>query len=107
MSDAEISRFEEALCFNFYLGWRLVQAYYGEFLPPGMSPQRIYALGVCDPVKGTTVSEIARALQIDPPAVSALLDRMDDAGLIVRRRVSGRPPPGPSLPDPGGRAIAR
>ena len=74
-------------CFNFYLGWRLIQAYYKDCLSDGMTAQRMYVLALCDRERPATVSTIAHALTIDLPAVSGLLDRMEKDGLIQRRRV--------------------
>ncbi|MFU8828738.1 MAG: MarR family winged helix-turn-helix transcriptional regulator [Phycisphaerales bacterium] len=84
--DAAAEQLRELLCFNFYLGWRAIQAFYKPNFDAGMNPQRIYALAVCDADRGTTVSQIAAALQIELPAVSALVDRMEADGLVERRR---------------------
>jgi DNA-binding MarR family transcriptional regulator len=78
---------EQLVCFNFYLGWRSIQAYYKDCLSDGMTAQRMYVLALCDQERPITVSEVAHALTIDLPAVSGLLDRMEKDGLIQRRRV--------------------
>lgn len=78
---------EQLVCFNFYLGWRSIQAYYKDNLADGMTAQRMYVLALCDRERPVTVSAIAHSLTIDLPAVSGLLDRMEKDGLIQRRRV--------------------
>jgi DNA-binding MarR family transcriptional regulator len=76
----------ELLCFNFYLGWRAIQAFYRASFEAGMNPQRMYTLAICDQRRPTTMTQIAAALQIELPAVLALVARMEDDGLLVTRR---------------------
>jgi len=78
-------RYDQLLCFNFYRGWRAIQAYYARCFEPRMNPQRIYILGLCGG-EGSTISAIAAALHIDLPAVSAIVDRMERDGLVKRTR---------------------
>ena len=78
---------KEYLCFNFYVGWRSIQAYYKDWLEDSVTTQRMYVLRLCDRTRPTTVTQIAKALTIDLPAVSGLLERMDKDGLIQRKRV--------------------
>ena len=80
-----ILRLQHMICFNFYSGWRFIRAYYRDCFPPGMSSQRFYVVGLCERDQGLNVSSVAHALQIDLPAVSALLSRMEKDGLVVRR----------------------
>ncbi|MEL7086951.1 MAG: MarR family winged helix-turn-helix transcriptional regulator [Planctomycetota bacterium] len=74
----------QLLCFNFYLGWRAIQAYYKPHFSAGMNPQSMYVLALLDPDQPSHVTRIAEALGIDKPAVSGLLDRMETAGLVRR-----------------------
>jgi len=76
----------QLLCFNFYLGWRAIQAYYKPNFEPGMTSQRIYALSLCETDRPVKMTDIAEALEIDLPAVSSLIDRMASDGLVNRRR---------------------
>jgi DNA-binding MarR family transcriptional regulator len=73
------------ICYNLYSGWRFMQAFYRTSFPEGMNAQRFYVLMLCEKDEGVTVSEIAEAIQIDLPAVSALLGRMEKSGLIQRQ----------------------
>ena len=50
-----------------------------------MNAQRFYVLSLCERKDGVNVTQIADAIQIDLPAVSALLGRMEHSGLIQRR----------------------
>ena len=84
-----LARYDDLVCFAFYRGWRLVQGLYAPLLDPeGLSPQRLYVLGLCD-TGPITVGEIARRLHIDSPAISNLLRRMEADGLIARSRSAG------------------
>ena len=77
--------YRELVCFNFYLGWRHIQAIYRTAFPPGVSPQRAYLLCACDPERPTPVSRLLDALDIDAPAMSGLLSRLEAEGLLDRR----------------------
>ncbi|MEX0730476.1 MAG: MarR family winged helix-turn-helix transcriptional regulator [Aquisalimonadaceae bacterium] len=72
------------VCFNFYRGWRGISEFYRPWLPPGVSPQQSYVLELCDESRGKTVGSIASGLEIDPPAVSSLIGRMERSGLVRR-----------------------
>lgn len=74
------------VCFNFYRGWRGISAYYRHYLPEGVSAQQTYVLELCDETGGVDVGTLAAALEIDSPAVSSLLRRME-ASKLVRREV--------------------
>ncbi len=50
------------------------------------SPAQLHVLGVLQAAGPTTVSHLAARLGISPPSTSAILDRMVDAGLVVRER---------------------
>jgi MarR family transcriptional regulator, organic hydroperoxide resistance regulator len=50
------------------------------------SPAQLHVLGVLRDAGPTTVSHLASRLGISPPSTSAIVDRMVDAGLIVRER---------------------
>jgi DNA-binding MarR family transcriptional regulator len=76
--------FHDLICFNFYVGWRHIQAIYRQAFPAGVSPQRAYLLCACDPAGGTPVSALLRALELDSPAMSGLLARLEGEGLLTR-----------------------
>ena len=80
-----MNHYEDLLCFNLYVGWRRIQAYYAPCFPEAMNPQRIYVLGVCANAP-CTVSHIAEVLCLDLPPASGLLSRMERDGLLKRRR---------------------
>lgn len=72
------------ICFNFYRGWRGISEFYRRYLPEGVSAQQTYVLELCQPDQPIGVGEIASQLEIDVPAVSALLGRMEKNRLIRR-----------------------
>lgn len=74
------------VCFNFYRGWREVAEYYRKSLPDGVSLQQTYILEMCEEGEGMLVNQLAHALEIDTPAVSGMLRRMEKTG-IIRREV--------------------
>jgi DNA-binding MarR family transcriptional regulator len=74
------------VCFNFYRGWRGISGYYRHYLPDGVSAQQSYILELCDEANGIDVGSLAAALEIDSPAISSLLRRME-ASQLVRREV--------------------
>ena len=78
--------YDALVCFNLYLGWRFVSHIYAEVLHvEGLSPQRLYVLGLCRD-RTRTVGDLAEALHIDSQAISNLLRRMERDGLIARHR---------------------
>ena len=77
-------RFHDLVCFNFYVGWRHIQAIYRQAFPDGVNPQRAYLLCACDPTHPTPVASLLDALQLDSPAMSGLLARLDAEGLLRR-----------------------
>lgn len=76
--------FRDLVCFNFYVGWRHIQAIYRQAFPDGVSPQRAYLLCACNPRQGTPVASLLDALELDSPAMSGLLARLQTEGLLVR-----------------------
>lgn len=74
----------QLVCFNFYRGWREVSEFYRNVLPEGISLQQNYILEHCDASRGVLVSAIAQRLEIDKPAISGMLRRMEKSGLIRR-----------------------
>jgi DNA-binding MarR family transcriptional regulator len=76
--------YDALLCFNFYVGWRAIQEFYGPAFPPELNPQRLYVLGLCK-APGASVSQIATSLHIDDAAVSNMLGRLERDGLVERR----------------------
>lgn len=83
-ADLQSSPLRGLICFNFYRGWRGISEFYRGFLPDGVSAQQTYVLELCEENCGVVVSDIAAMLEIDPPAVSSLLGRMEKSGLIRR-----------------------
>lgn len=77
-------RFEDLVCFNFYQGWRHVQAIYRQAFPAGVTPQRAYLLCACDPAARTSVAALIQALDLDAAGMSGLLGRLEADGLIGR-----------------------
>jgi DNA-binding MarR family transcriptional regulator len=77
------SPYDALLCFNFYVGWRAIQEFYGPAFPPELNPQRLYVLGLCDG-PGASVRRISEALRIDDAAVSNILNRLAADGLVER-----------------------
>jgi MarR family transcriptional regulator, organic hydroperoxide resistance regulator len=77
--------FSDLVCFNFYLGWRHIQSIYRSTFPTGVSPQRTYLLCACDPSSPTPVAQLVAALELDSPAMSGLLARLEGEGLLDRR----------------------
>jgi DNA-binding MarR family transcriptional regulator len=78
------SPYDALLCFNFYVGWRAIQEFYGPAFPAELNPQRLYVLGLCDGA-GASVRTIADALHIDDAAVSNMLNRLAADGLVERK----------------------
>ncbi len=72
------------ICFNFYRGWREISEFYRRYLPDGISAQQTYVLELCSTEHQVGVGDIARQLEIDVPAISSLLGRMERNGLIRR-----------------------
>jgi DNA-binding MarR family transcriptional regulator len=77
-------QFEDLVCFNFYRGWRQVQAIYRQAFPAGVTPQRAYLLCACDPAAETSVGTLIEALDLDAAGMSGLLGRLEADGLIGR-----------------------
>ena len=77
--------FDGLVCFNFYVGWRHIQAIYRQAFPQGTNPQRAYLLCACDPARATAVASLLDALQLDSPAMSGLLARLQAEGLLTRQ----------------------
>jgi MarR family transcriptional regulator, organic hydroperoxide resistance regulator len=77
-------RFHDLVCFNFYVGWRHIQAIYRQAFPDGVNPQRAYLLCACDPAQATPVASLLDALELDSPAMSGLLARLQAEGLLRR-----------------------
>jgi DNA-binding MarR family transcriptional regulator len=75
-------------CFNFYRGWRGISEYYRHYLPDGISAQQSYILELCDESSGVDVGTLAKQLEIDSPAISSMLRRMEASDLIRREVMS-------------------
>src|SRR4051812_49916797 len=51
-----------------------------------LSPPQVRALGVLDPERPVPMSELADALHCDNSNVTGIVDRLEDRGLVERRR---------------------
>ena len=76
----------ELPCFNLYLGWRRMQAFYKRFLGEGLNPQRVYVLEILLAHRELGVAQLSGALDVDAPTMSGLLSRMQKEGLLERVR---------------------
>lgn len=81
----EATPYDDLPCFNFYRGWRLIQDFYAPVFEDGFNPQRSYVLGYCLD-KPRTISEIASMMLIDDAAISNMVKRMQQDGLVTRKR---------------------
>jgi DNA-binding MarR family transcriptional regulator len=79
------SPLQQLICFNFYVGWRSISAFYRRYLPDSVTPQQSYVLECCERERGVLMHELAGLLMIAPPAVSMLVGRMERSGLLERR----------------------
>lgn len=52
----------------------------------GQSPAQLHVLGLLSEIGPTTVSSVATHLGVTPPSASAIVDRMVEAGLVIRER---------------------
>jgi DNA-binding MarR family transcriptional regulator len=77
--------YDDLVCFNFYRGWRQIQAIYRDAFPRGVTPQRAYLLCACDPGGEVSVASLIEALELDAAGMSGLLGRLEGEGLLGRR----------------------
>ena len=75
---------DDWICFNLYLGWRLIQRYYRDHFPEGMNPQRSYALHVLEHRGALSLRELSAELELQRSAASQLVTRMEATGLVVK-----------------------
>ncbi|MDF1799722.1 MAG: MarR family winged helix-turn-helix transcriptional regulator [Planctomycetota bacterium] len=75
-------------CFNLYLGWRRIQAFYKPYFEGPVNPPRMYLLELLrpHPKDGLIVGELATAMDLDAGTVSGMLSRMQAEGWVERRR---------------------
>lgn len=78
---------EDLPCFQLYVGWRRAQALYKPLLD-GQPPQRMYLLHLLSDREELGVTSIARALDLDVASASGLISRMENEGLVRRKRSS-------------------
>lgn len=78
---------EEQVCFALSVAARNVVAVYRPFLEPlGLThPQYLVMLALWQGAP-LSVSEVSRRLQLEPATLSPLLKRLEQAGLVTRRR---------------------
>lgn len=72
------------ICFNLYLGWRLIQRFYRDFFPEGMNPQRSYALHVLEHRGPLQLRDLSAELELQRSATSQLVSRMVEDGLVTK-----------------------
>ncbi len=78
------------LCFPLYAAARHVTGLYTPWLKPlGLTYTQYLVLLVLWEEDGLSVSEIGRKLMLDNGTLSPLLKKMEQAGLVARRRSSG------------------
>lgn len=75
------------LCFPLYAASRMVTAAYTPFLKPlGITYTQYLALLVLWEKTSVTVGELGRALYLDNGTLTPMLKKMEQAGLLVRKR---------------------
>lgn len=72
------------ICFNLYLGWRLIQRFYRSHFPEGMNPQRSYALHVLDHLGPLPLRDLSAELELQRSATSQLVSRMVADRLVTK-----------------------
>ena len=72
------------ICFNFYVGWRKIAAIHKLIYGNDYTVQLHFLLELCDYDTPIKVNELSKGLNLDPSAVSTLVDRMVKRGLLRR-----------------------
>ncbi len=86
----EAMKLDNQLCFPLYAAARHVTGLYTPWLKPlGLTYTQYLVLLVLWEEDGLSVSEIGRKLMLDNGTLSPLLKKMEQAGLVARRRSSG------------------
>ncbi len=75
----------ELVCFNFYTGWREVEQLFRQIAGNDMTIQKSFVLTFLYG-KQKSMSDISEHINLNPSAVSTLIDRMYKKGLIERVR---------------------
>ena len=80
-------RLDRQLCFRLYSATRLVVAAYRPYLEPlGITYPQYLVLMILWQEDGQLVGDIARRLDLETNTVTPLVQRMEQAGLVVRSR---------------------
>ena len=72
------------ICFNFYNGWREIRGFYKSILGVEVTPQKLYVLELLELDKQITMNELSKGMNLDTSAVSTLISRMENKGLVIR-----------------------
>lgn len=90
MSDDGAPPLVDQLCFDLYAASRAVTAAYRPVLQElGLTYPQYLVMIVLWEHETCTVRELADSLHLDHGTLTPLLRRMEDAGLVVRRRATG------------------
>ena len=80
------------LSFNFYVGWRQINAIYKRVLGATHTPQKVWVLEALDEESLISMVDLSRQLHLDQSAVSLLISRLENQNLV--RRLPGYHCPG-------------
>lgn len=87
LSDAEILRLENQLCFALYAATRAITRTYREELDDvGLTYPQFLVLLVLWESEGLTVSQIGRKLMLDSGTLTPLLKRLENLDFVTRER---------------------
>ncbi|KAG1651208.1 putative HTH-type transcriptional regulator YusO [Nymphon striatum] len=78
------SEVHDYICFKFYEAWREIEQLYKKELGNSVSPQVTYILQFCSLDKDMTINEISADMSLNTSAVSTLIGRMENRGLVKR-----------------------
>lgn len=86
-ADADILRLENQLCFALYAATRTITKTYREKLTPlGLTYPQYLVLIVLWEEEGQTITAIGRRLMLDSGTLTPLVKRLENMGLVERRR---------------------
>jgi MarR family transcriptional regulator, organic hydroperoxide resistance regulator len=80
----ERRHYSSQLGFKLGAAWRHSGSIYRRHLPEGLSLSQAYVLEALPPKNGIVMGELSEALDMDLPAVSSLVARMERTGLLMR-----------------------
>jgi DNA-binding MarR family transcriptional regulator len=87
------------------LAAHLERRFAGALAPSALSPRQFSALAVLAARPGITSAELARAVLTTPQGMHALLEQLQNRGLVERRSDRGRGRAAPLRPTAGGRDL--